>query len=34
MDMTHNELKNLNISCRDKKYQPLTIDMSKDKYAG
>ena len=32
MDMTHNEFKYLTSTCWDKKYQPLTIDMTKDKY--
>ena len=34
MDMTLNEFKYLTNICWDKKYQPLTIDMSKDKYTG
>ena len=34
MDMTLNEFKNLTNLCWDKKYQPLTIDMTKDKYTG
>ena len=32
MDMTLNECKYLTNICWDKKYQPLTIDMTKDKY--
>ena len=34
MDMTLNEFKYLTSICLDKKYTPLTIDMSKDKYCG
>ena len=34
MDMTLNEFKNLTKNCWDTKYQPLTIDMNKDKYTG
>ena len=34
MDMTLNEFKNVTKSCWHEKYQPLTIDMSKDKYTG
>ena len=34
MDMTLNEFKYLTSTCWNKKYQPLTIDMSKDKYTG
>ena len=34
MDMTLNEFKNFINICWDKKYQPLTIDMTKDKYTG
>ena len=34
MDMTLNEFKYLTNICWDKKYQPLTIDMTKDKYTG
>ena len=34
MDLTLNELKYLNSTCWDKKYQPLTIDMTRDKYTG
>ena len=34
MDMTLNEFKNLTIICWDKKYNPFTIDMTKDKYTG
>ena len=32
MDITLNELKNLTNVCWKEKYQPLTIDMTKDKY--
>ena len=32
--MTLNELKFLTSTCSDKKYQPLTIDMTKNKYTG
>ena len=32
--MTLNELKYLTSTCRDEKYQPLTIDMIEDKYTG
>ena len=31
MDMTLNEFKLLTSTCWNKKYQPLTIDMTKDK---
>ena len=31
MDMTLHEFRNLTSTCWDKKYQPLTIDMTKDK---
>ena len=34
MDMTLNEFRYLTNVCWDKKYQPLTIDMTKDKYTG
>ena len=34
MDMTLNEFKYLTSTCWNEKYQPLTIDMSKDKYTG
>ena len=34
MHMTLDELKYLTSTCWDKKYQPLTIDMTKDKYQG
>ena len=34
MDMTLNELKLLTSTCWNEKYQPLTIDMTKDKYTG
>ena len=34
MDMTLNEFKYLTNICWDKKYQPLTIDMTKDKDTG
>ena len=34
MDMTPDEFKYLTSTCWNKKYQPLTIDMSKDKYTG
>ena len=34
MDMTLNEFKLLTSTCWNEKYQPLTIDMIKDKYAG
>ena len=34
MDMTLNEIKYLTSVCWVKKYQPLTIDMTKDKYTG
>ena len=30
--MTLNDYKNLTSSCWNEKYQPFTIDMSKDKY--
>ena len=32
MDMTLNEFKLLTSTCRNEKYKPLTIDMTKDKY--
>ena len=34
MDMTLDEFKYLTSSCWSQKYQPLTIDMTKDKYEG
>ena len=34
MDMTLNEFKLLTYTCWNEKYQPLTIDMTKDKYTG
>ena len=34
MDMTLNEVKLLTSTCWNEKYQPLTIDMTKDKYQG
>ena len=34
MDMTLNEIKILTSTCWNKDYQPLTIDMTKDKYTG
>ena len=34
MDMTLNEYKLLTSTCCNKNYQPLTIDMTKDKYEG
>ena len=34
MDMTYNEFKLLTSICWNEPYQPLTIDMSKDKYTG
>ena len=34
VDMTLDEFKYLNSTCRNQKYQPLTIDMTKDKYTG
>ena len=34
MDMTLNEFKFLTSTCWNKNYQPLTIDMTKDKYTG
>ena len=34
MDMTLNEFKLLTSTCLNKNYQPLTIDMTKDKYCG
>ena len=33
-DMTLNELKILTSTCWNEKYQPLTIDMTKDRYQG
>ena len=34
MDMTLDKFKYINSTCRDKQNQPLTIDMTKDKYTG
>ena len=34
MDITLNEFKYLTSACWVKKYQPLTIDMTKNKYTG
>ena len=34
MDMTLNEFKILTSTCWNENYQPLTIDMTKDKYTG
>ena len=34
MDMTLNEFKLLTSTCWNEKYQPLTIDITKDKYQG
>ena len=34
MDMTIDEFKYLTSTCWNQKYQPLTIDMTKDKYQG
>ena len=34
MDMTLHEIKYLTNTCWDKKHQPLTTDMTKDKYTG
>ena len=34
MDLTLNEFKLLTSTCWNKNYQPLTIDMSRDKYTG
>ena len=34
MDMTLNEFKLLTSTCWDEKHQPLTIDMTKEKYTG
>ena len=34
MDMNLNEFKYLTSTCWNEKYQPLTIDMTKDKYTG
>ena len=34
MDMTINEFKYLTNTCWNEKYQPLTIDMTRDKYTG
>ena len=34
MDMALNKFKNLTITCWNAKYQPPTIDMTKDRYQG
>ena len=34
MDTTTNEFKYLTSTCWNEKHQPLTIDMTKDKYTG
>ena len=34
MDMTLDEFKYLTNTCWTEKYQPLTIDMTKDEYTG
>ena len=34
LDMTLNEFKLLTSTCCNEKYQPLTIDMTQDKYTG
>ena len=34
MDMTLHEFKLLTTTCWNEKYQPLTIDMTKDKFCG
>ena len=34
MDMTLNEYNLLTSACWNEKYQPLTIDMTKDRYQG
>ena len=34
MDMTLDEFKYLTSACWNEKYQPLTIDMNKDRYKG
>ena len=34
MDMTLDEFKYLSRTCWNEKYQPLTIDMTKDNYQG
>ena len=34
LDMTLNEFKYLTSTCWNEKYQPLTIDMTRDKYCG
>ena len=34
MDMTRNEFKLITSTCWNEKYQPLTIDMTKDKGIG
>ena len=34
MDMTSNEFKLLTSTCWNEKYQPLTVDMTKEKFCG
>ena len=34
MDITVNEIENSTSTCWIEQYQPLTIDMTKDKYTG
>ena len=34
MDMTLSEFRHLTSTCWKEKYQPLTIDLTKDKYTG
>ena len=34
MDKTPNDFKYLTSTCLNEKYQPLTIDMTKDRYQG
>ena len=34
IDMTLHEFRYLTSTCGDKKHQPLTIDMTQDKYTG
>ena len=34
MDLTLNEFRYLTSACWNEKYQPLFIDMTKDKYTG
>ena len=34
MDLTLNEFKYLNSTCWDEKFQPLTLDKTKDKFTG